>query len=172
MEPDEGILLFLRERGIPFTLHLHRPVWTMEDCLSLGEIPWDNAGMCKNILLCDRRQTQYWLLLTLHDRPFATSLVSKKLGTSRLSFATEEKLQELLRVQRGALSPLALIYDRRMRVRIATDAALGRFEYLVFHPGVNTASVRMRAEDFFTRFLPLAGHGNTVIDCGPDPLGG
>ncbi len=166
MNPDRDILAFLREHGIPFSLYRHRPVHTMEECLSLKEIDWDGAQMCKNILLCDRRQSVFFLFLSLHNRPFVTAQVSKMLGVSRLSFAPAEKLRELLGTDSGALSPLALIRDSEKRVHLATDAALAGPDDLIFHPGVNTASVRLRAADFFGRFLPATGHGNTVIDLG------
>ena len=160
-----------RLRGIPvaFAYHEHEPARTMEDCLAL---PYAEADVtfCKNILLCNRQQTAYYLYVTLPDKPFRTADVSKALGVSRLSFAPEEKLEELLRVHSGSLSPLGLWFDRDRRVTLVIDRDIRQPGRIAFHPCDNSATVLFTQEDFFTRVLP-ALPGEPVMLSVPWPGG-
>ena len=76
MEPQEQVFTFLRDLGIPFDLVRHAPVDTMEDCAALGL----SAPHCKNLFLCNRAKTQFYLLLLRADKPFVTREVSKTLA--------------------------------------------------------------------------------------------
>lgn len=153
MEPQALVTHFLESHSIPFSLREHAPVHTMEDCAALG-LP---APHCKNLLLCNRAGTQYTLLLLPADKPFQTKVASKAMGCSRLSFAGEEALWRLMRVRPGAVSPMGLIFPEASAVRLACDRDLLALPSIAFHPLVNTASLWMRGEDFFGRFLPAAG---------------
>ena len=131
MEPQEQVFTFLRDLGIPFDLVRHAPVDTMEDCAALGL----SAPHCKNLFLCNRAKTQFYLLLLRADKPFVTREVSKTLGVSRLSFGDADALARLL-------------CDEDLRPLPALD----------FHPLTNEASLTMSTADFFGKVLPAARH--------------
>ena len=105
------ILSLLDDSGIPYEFYEHERAFTIEDCLRMPFIGPD-VTMCKNILLCNRQKTQFYLMLLKPLTPFRTAVVSKALGVSRLSFAPEDALEERLHLTSGSVSPLALWFDR------------------------------------------------------------
>ena len=165
MDKSNELLTFLKQLGICYDLYRHAPVMTIADCYAIESLPFDDAEYPKNVFLSNRQKTDFYLMLLQHDRAFRTSVVSKRLGVSRLSFAPDSLLNGFLNLEAGAVSPLGLMFDRERRVRLVMDKALERFEYLYFHPCVNTASVRMRRADFTGIFLPAIGHDLTIISC-------
>ena len=152
MEPQEQVFTFLRDLGIPFDLVRHAPVDTMEDCAALGL----SAPHCKNLFLCNRAKTQFYLLLLRADKPFVTREVSKTLGVSRLSFGDADALARLLHTHPGAVSPLGLLFPESAGVRLLCDEDLRPLPALAFHPLTNEASLTMSTADFFGKFLPAA----------------
>ncbi len=163
MDRSEHLLQFLRETGIPYTVHEHEPKLTIEACQTIEGIDWQQAAMCKNVFLCNRQETAYYLVLLRHDRPFRTSVVSKLLGVSRLSFAKPEKLLDMLQLDPGAVNPLSLVFDTDKRVTLGIDDALLGFQRLLFHPGVNWLTVELETADFLHRFLPTIKHPPVVL---------
>lgn len=163
MDRSAEVLAFLRELDIPYKLYEHAPMETIGQCQTIQGVNWDEAAMCKNVFLCNRQETQYFLVLLRHDRSFRTAVVSKLLGVSRLSFARQAVLPELLGLDAGAVSPLGLMFDRGRRVRLAMDNALMGYQRLLFHPGVNHLSVEIAREDFMQRFLPKVAHPVELI---------
>ena len=140
---------YLKGLNIPYTLYEHEPKETIEACQTIQGVDWTQAAMCKNIFLTNRQETAFYLVLLRHDRSFRTSVVSKLLGVSRLSFAKSELLPEMLGLQAGAVSPLGLIFDEHQRIQLGMDSDIAAFPRLLFHPGVNHLSVEMNAR-FFT----------------------
>ncbi|NLX83514.1 MAG: prolyl-tRNA synthetase associated domain-containing protein [Clostridiales bacterium] len=170
MDNSPEIYRVLGEMDIPHQVFFHEPKWTIEDCLRTPELDLTRATMPKNVFLCNRQQTDYYLLLLMPARDFRTSVVSKLLGVSRLSFAPLEKLPGMLGLESGAVSPLGLLFDREKRVTLVVDDALLAYRSLWFHPCVNTASVEMRTTDFLERFLPDIGVACRMIHI-PSPEG-
>lgn len=164
MDNSSRILAALDGFGVPYELILHEPMWTIQNCLDLPQIDQATATMPRNIFLCNRQRTAFYLLLMAPLAPFRTAVVSKLLGVSRLSFAPEELLPDMLGLDAGAVSPLGLIFDSRQQVQLVMDSALLAYPSLWFHPGVNTASVKLSTADFLRSFLPSIGREATVID--------
>ena len=163
MDQSLEILTYLNGLGIPYTLFEHEPKETIKACQTIEGVNWSTSAMCKNVFLSNRQETQFYLILLRHDRPFKTALASKLLGVSRLSFARQELLPDILLLDPGAVNPLSLIFDRKGRIHLALDHELLRYECLLFHPGVNFKSVRMKSDDFFTVFLPACGHNASIL---------
>lgn len=157
MSTKDEILARLHALGIPHEVHTHAPAHTMADCLALPYAAPD-VTFCKNLLLCNTAQTAFYLYITLADKPFRTSEVSRALGSSRLSFAPEELLPTLLGVQSGSLSPLALWFDAEQRVTLAIDRDVHRLGRIAFHPGDNTATVLFDQQVFWAQVVPALGH--------------
>ena len=147
----------LRETGIPFAYYEHAPARTMADCLALPYAAAD-VTFCKNILLCNRQQTAFYLYVTLPDKVFRTSEVSHALGSSRLSFAPAECLRELLSLESGSLSPLGLWFDGEKRVRLVFDRAVRRAGKIAFHPCDNTATCVFDQAVFWESVVPALEH--------------
>ena len=163
MDQSLEILTYLNGLGIPYTLFEHEPKETIKACQTIEGVNWSTSAMCKNVFLSNRQETQFYLILLRHDRPFKTALVSKLLGVSRLSFARQELLPDMLLLDPGAVNPLSLIFDRKGWVQLAIDSELRGYEYLLFHPGVNFKSIRMKIDDFFNVFLPACGRSASIL---------
>ena len=154
-EGARRVLAWLDARRIGYELLEHSAVHTMEDCAPIAERL--QGTMPKNLLLAPRNKSKYYLCLLHPDTPFVTARVSKVLGSSRLSFAGEGELMELLHCVPGAASPLGLTFESAREVVLAVDERLKGCTKLIFHPCSNEASVAMKGEDFFERVLRQMG---------------
>lgn len=154
-DPNE-IYALLDRLSLPYRKMEHPAAFTMDDLFPVKQAL--QAPFCKNLFLCNRQRTDFYLLLIREDKRFRTSEVSKLIGASRLSFGEEGMLFELLGVHPGAITPLGLVFDREKRVRLLIDRDLRQLEEICVHPCVNTASVALKTEDLLERFIPFTAH--------------
>ena len=152
---------FLDALGVGYVGVHHPPAMTMEDCVAIDAAL--GASMCKNLFLCNRQQTEFYLLMMPGDKPFRTKHLSAALGVARLSFATHEKMEELLGVAPGSATVLALAADKDGAVQLLIDEELLKAPYIGAHPLVNTASVRLATTDILNVILPATGHTPRVV---------
>ena len=147
---------------IPFTRVDHEAAFTMEDCAAISEAL--EVHICKNLLLTPRNRSAFYLLCMPGDKPFSTKDFSKLIGSSRLSFATEEDLVALLDCHAGSASILGLMNDTEHRVTLAIDRAVAGDEWFGCHPCKNTSSMRLKTRDVLEKFLPATGHEAVIVD--------
>ncbi len=138
-----------------------KQAYTMEDCAEVDAIL--EATICKNLLLCNRQQTAFYLLMMPGDKKFKTKELSSQIGSARLSFASDEKMLEYLDIHPGALSVMGLMNDKENRVRLLIDEDILDGEFLGCHPCVNTSSLKIRTKDILEKFLPAVHHDYTVV---------
>ena len=153
---------FLDRLGIAYQRIDHAPADNMEACEEIDRAL--DAVICKNLLLCNRQKTAFYLLMLPGDKHFKTSVLSKEIGSSRLSFATAEDLEQLLGVQPGSASVLGLLNDTEHRVTLVLDRAVAESRWFGCHPCRNTSSLRLRTEDVLEKFLPHTGHMPLVVE--------
>ena len=149
----EAVLAFLNERVIPYEYHEHERAHTIDDCLKMPFITAD-VTICRNILLCNRQQTAHYLLLLCPLTPFRTSVVSKLLGSSRLSFAPENTLEEKLHLTSGSVSPLGLLFDEERQIVLCYEEAVLNTGRIAFHPCDNSATVIFEQRVFWEQVVP------------------
>lgn len=140
----------------------HDPAFDMESCAGIGEVL--GVHICKNLLLTPRNRSAFYLLAMPEDLPFRTADFSKIIGSSRLSFATAEDLQELLGVQPGSASVLGLMNDTDHRVTLALERRVAEAEWLGCHPCRNTSSLRLKTADLLHVILPHIGCTPVIVD--------
>nr|MBR4281996.1 prolyl-tRNA synthetase associated domain-containing protein [Clostridia bacterium] len=157
MTTKETIMARVRSLGIPHEYYEHAAAHTMADCLALPYAAED-VTFCKNLLLCNTPKTAFYLYVTAPDKPFRTGDVSKRLGSSRLSFAPPECLTDMLHLQSGSLSPLGLWFDPECRIHLAFDKDVQREGRIAFHPCDNTATVLFDQQVFWEEVVPALGH--------------
>ena len=145
--------------GVKYVRSDHGAAMTMADCVSVLD-----CDICKNLFLCNRQKTSFYLLMTPGDKPFHTRDLSAALGVSRLSFAPEEYMEELLDLSPGSVSVLGLMNDRENRVSLAIDAEVLAGEYVGCHPCKNTSSLKISTRDLTERILPAMGHKFAVVE--------
>lgn len=147
---------FLDSLGVTYQRVDHEAAMTMEACAAIDTLL--GATICKNLLLCNRQCTAFYLLLTPGDKLFKTSVLSKEIGSSRLSFASAGHMEALLDITPGSLSVLGLMNDRENRVQLLIDRDVLTGETIGCHPCVNTSSLRLSTAVLMDRILPAMGH--------------
>jgi Ala-tRNA(Pro) deacylase len=154
---------FLDRLGIDFerTDHPETPATTMEVCAEVDAIL--GVHICKNLFLCNRQKTDFYLLVMPGDKPFKTKELSGQMGVSRLSFGDEERMEALLDLHPGSVSVLGLLNDREHRVQLVIDEDVLREEYFGCHPCENTSSIRFRTKDLREKILPALGVDPIVV---------
>lgn len=152
----------LARLDIPFTRVDHEVAFTMEDCAAISAAL--EVHICKNLLLTPRNRSAFYLLCLPAEKPFSTKDFSKLIGSSRLSFATEEDLVALLGCHAGSASILGLMNDTEHRVTLAIDRAVAGDEWFGCHPCKNTSSLRLKTRDVLEKFLPDTGHEAVIVD--------
>ena len=155
-ENRRKILGWLDENSLPYRFFEHTQADTIDDCLQMPFIS-DDVTICKNVFLCNRQQTRYFLMLLRPGTPFRTAVVSKALGVSRLSFAPDESLQWLLHLTAGSVSPLGLYFDTDRQITLCYEQAVRNTPEIAFHPCDNTATVIFSQDVFWHRVLPALG---------------
>ena len=123
-----------------------------------------DGKICKNLLLTTTTGSVYYLLMISGEKKFVTKEVSKKLGTSRLSFASAEKMRELLNTEPGSLSVTGLIFDKTKTVKLAVDRCVLDEEYVCCHPSDNSATLKIKTKDLTEKLLPSFGADPVIID--------
>ena len=146
---------------VPYQQVDHEAAMTMEACQAIDQAL--GTAMCKNLLLCNRQCTQFYLLLIPGDKPFKTSVLSKQIGSSRLSFAGGEYMEQFLDITPGSLSVLGLMNDKDHRVELLIDEEVLAAPSIGVHPCVNTSSLSLRTADLLERIIPAMDHTMTVV---------
>ncbi len=139
----------------------HEPAMTMEICGEIDKVL--DAPTCKNLFLCNRQKTDFYLLMIPGNKPFKTKDLSAQIGSSRLSFASAEDMEKYLDITPGAVSVMGLMNDREGRVRLLIDEDVLAHPRVGCHPCVNTSSIRLATEDLIQTVLPAVRHGYTVV---------
>ena len=147
--------------GISYVRVDHAPAETMEACVAIDEAL--GATMCKNLFLCNRQQTDFYLLMMPGDKPFRAKELSAQIGTARLSFASAEHMVELLDIYPGAVSVMGLMNDTECTVNLLIDEDLLRAQTVGCHPCVNTSSLCIRMDDLLRTFLPAVKHDYRAV---------
>ena len=129
---------------------------TMEACAAVDEAL--GATICKNLLLCNRQCTDFYLLLLPGNKPFKTKELSKQIGSSRLSFAAAEYMEAFLDITPGSLSILGLMNDMENRVQLLIDEDVLNGQWIGCHPCINTSSLRIPTKATLETLIPAMGH--------------
>lgn len=147
---------FLDKLGISYQRTDHERADTMEACKAIDAVL--NVVICKNLFLCNRQKTAFYLLMMPGGKKFKTKELSAQINSARLSFAEAEDMLKYLDIEPGAVSIMGLMNDREHSVRLLIDEDILKDEYIGCHPCVCTSSLKMKTADVLERFLPAAGH--------------
>lgn len=167
LEKEIRVYDFLDSLGINYQRIDHEAAMTMEACeeidRTLGEGEENSVAICKNLFLCNRQETEFYLLLIPGDKPFKTKYLSAQIGSSRLSFAKPEYMEKYLDITPGSVSVLGLMNDHEKKVRLLIDEDVLKDEYFGCHPCINTSSLKIRMEDLTEKIIPAMGHEPTTV---------
>ena len=152
----------LEKLGIDYDRVTSEPADNMEKCAAVSQVL--GVPICKNLFLCNRQKTQFYLLAMGPDKPFHTKDLSHQIGSARLSFAPEDALWELLHCTPGSATVLGLMNDTEHRVRLLMERDVYEAEFLSCHPCNCTSSLKLRTADVLEKLLPHTGHAVTVVE--------
>ena len=147
---------FLDSLGISYQRTDHERAETMEACRDIDAAL--GVMMCKNLFLCNRQKTRFYLLLMPGDKKFKTKELSGQIQSARLSFADAKAMVRYLDIEPGAVSIMGLMNDKDHAIQLLIDEDILKDEYLGCHPCVNTSSMKIRIQDILDVFLPATGH--------------
>ena len=152
---------FLDSLGIEYQRADHEAAMTMEICREIDARL--GAVICKNLFLCNRQATDFYLLMMPDDKPFKTKDISAQIGSSRLSFASAENMEKYLDITPGSVSVMGLMNDKDGEVRLLIDEDVLGAEYFGCHPCVNTSSLKISVSDLKDKIIPALGHPYTIV---------
>lgn len=167
LEREIKVYDLLDSLGIIYERTDHEPADTMEACQKIDKIL--DVVICKNLFLCNRQKTRFYLLMMPGEKPFKTKDLSKQINSARLSFADEEAMEQYLHIKPGAVSVMGLMNDTDNQVQLLIDRQVLEGEMLGCHPCVNTSSLKMKTKDILEKFLPAVHHEPVFVEL---PSGG
>ena len=147
--------------GIEYERIDHEPAMTIEACEEIDRVL--EAVICKNLCLCNRQETDFYLLLIPGNKKFKTKDISAQIGSSRLSFGKPEYMEQFLDITPGSVSILGLMNDKENRVQLLIDEEVLQEEYIGCHPCINTSSLRIRTEDMVKKIIPELKHSPKLV---------
>lgn len=140
----------------------HEAADTIEVCLERSAVL--GTRICKNLFLCNRQETVFYLLVMPADKQFRTSVVASQLGVARLHFGDEAHMEQFLDLSPGSVSVMGLMSDKQNRVRLLVDREILRQKYFACHPCTNTTSLKFLSSELFDKLLPKMEHEPTFVD--------
>ena len=154
---------FLDKLGIQYQRIDHEAAMTMEACEEIDRSLGDNTTICKNLFLCNRQETDFYLLLMPGDKPFKTKDLSAQIHSARLSFAKPEYMEKYLDITPGSVSVLGLMNDSEKKVQLLIDEDVMKEPYFGCHPCINTSSLKFTTEDLMQKIIPALEHEPVTV---------
>ena len=154
---------FLDKLGIQYQRIDHEAAMTMEACEEIDRALGDNTTICKNLFLCNRQETDFYLLLMPGDKPFKTKDLSAQIHSARLSFAKPEYMEKYLDITPGSVSVLGLMNDSDKKVQLLIDEDVMKEPYFGCHPCINTSSLKFTTEDLMQKIIPALEHETITV---------
>lgn len=162
MLEENDIYRLFDELNIEYKVIHHEPLFTIDAAkdidLQLG------VSICKNLFLSTRHGSEFYLLFMEGSKKFNTGKVSKQIGVPRMTFASDEKMEELLGVKPGSVTPLGLLNDSENKVGFLIDSDVLKNEYVSMHPLVNTGTVVIKTADLLNKIIPCAKHSYKAVE--------
>ncbi len=152
---------YLDKLGIEYERTDHERADNMEACNRIDAVL--GVVICKNLFLCNRQKTAFYLLMMPGDKKFKTKELSSQINSARLSFAEPEDMLKYLDIEPGAVSIMGLANDTEHAVKLLIDEDVLKDEYVGCHPCVCTSSLKIKTGDIIDKFLPATGHDYTTV---------
>lgn len=165
--------------GVEYERLDHAPAMTMEVCAEIdaafGRMTLEefkagtgidrtrHAIICKNLFLCNRQKTKFYLLMIPGDKKFLTKNLSAQINSARLSFAGEEDMLKYLDITPGSVSVMGLMNDHDNAVQLLIDSDVLQSQFVGCHPCINTSSLRMKTHDLTEKILPAIHHAPITV---------
>jgi Ala-tRNA(Pro) deacylase len=165
LQGSQKIYETLEELHISFEYHEHPPAPTIE----IAKEYWKDldSAHCKNLFFRNHKGNKHYLVVFEHTKNLEVRSLELLLKQGKISFASDWRLEKYLGVQAGSISPLSLVNDSENHVYVFFDKKLLDAQRISFHPGVNTASIVIRFNDFI-RYMDRIGNLYEFIELYPN----
>ena len=163
---EQRCYALLDELQISYTRVDHDFADTIEACEAVEEVLGEK--ICKNLFLCNRQKTQFYLLMLEGEKVFKTKDLSKQLGVARLSFADAADMEKYLDITPGSVSVLGLMNDTENRVQLVIDKPIAKSERIACHPCINSSTLAIATQDILEKVLPAVHHEAILVEL-PEP---
>ncbi|MDD6796957.1 MAG: prolyl-tRNA synthetase associated domain-containing protein [Clostridia bacterium] len=162
LEKEIRVYDFLDGLGVDYKRADHEAAMTMEVCEEIDRTLC--ATICKNLFLCNRQETEFYLLMMPADKKFKTKDLSAQINSARLSFGSETYMEQFLDITPGSVSVLGLMNDSGNKVKLLIDKDVLNGEYIGCHPCTNTSSLKIRTEDMMNTIIPAMHHEAQIVE--------
>ena len=161
LEKETRVYDFMDKLKVEYIRTDHECADTMELCRDIETVL--DCKICKNLFLCNRQKTNFYLLMLPGEKPFLTKDLSKQIGSARLSFADNTYMEKYLDILPGSVSVLGLMNDKDNNVKLLIDEDILCDEYIGCHPCVNTSSLKIKTKDMIERIIPAMNHDYLIV---------
>ena len=124
MNDRKIVLETLEKYHAQYELIEHEPMYTVEDIEKSGLWQHENGIGAKNLFLRDGSGKHHFLIVIREDKQADLKLVRNEIGSSRLSFASDERLDKYLKLKSGSVSPFGILNDDQREVAVFFDRDL------------------------------------------------
>ena len=166
LEKEIRVYDLLDKLGMEYYRTDHEPATTMEVCNDIDKIL--DTLICKNLFLCNRQKTNFYMLMMPGDKPFKTKDLSAQINSARLSFAKPEYMEKYLDITPGSVSVMGLMNDHDKKVQLLIDEDVMKNPYFGCHPCINTSSLKFTTEDLKNKIIPELEHAPLMVNL-PNP---
>ena len=160
MNKRAEVISYLNDLNIPFELHEHPPVPTVEEALPY----WKDidSAHCKNLFFRNHKGNRHYLVILDHRRQLNIRDLEQKLKQGKISFASPKRMERYLGLSAGSVSVFGIINDYENHVHLFLDEALQSATHISFHPNENNATLVISFASFL-RFLETSGNSYEFI---------
>jgi len=150
----------LDKMGISYRKEEHIAVFSAEDNEKSGLNIWDGYKVSKNLFLRNAKGDKHYLVVTTIDKKADLKQLAKEIGSSRLSFCSEQRLEKYLKVKPGSISSFCVLNDDERAVTVVFDQDLKGETHFALHPNENTATIFIEFNDVERL---VREHGNVIL---------
>ncbi|WP_281680561.1 prolyl-tRNA synthetase associated domain-containing protein [Synergistes jonesii] len=131
--------------GIKYETTKHAPVYTIDEMKLIEGMNIEDV--CKNLFLRDEKGKRHFLVVLDEAKSADLKSIRAQIGSTRLSFASEERLMDNLGLTKGAVTPLGVLNDCAANVEVLIDGDLRGRPRLGVHPCDNTETLWLSYAD-------------------------
>lgn len=142
---EQKLFEILDSLSIKYRRYEHKAIYTVDEA---NELEISIPGVhCKNLFIKNRKGDTHYLVILEDCKKANLKSLEKQIKSTKLSFASEERLFNYLGLKPGAVTPFGLINDINSEVVVLIDKDLVDASILNFHPNVNTATIGLSFSD-------------------------
>lgn len=151
----------LAKLEIPYERVDNDVVEAMEECVEVSDKL--GAEIRKTIVVCDRKKTQFYLVILPANKRFDSKLFGAMMQCGKVSFASPEDMVDVIGLSPGEASVMGILNDAAGRVKVVVDKSVADAEWFACNPGANTTHLKFKTKQLLNNFLPSENHKAEIV---------